>query len=125
MKIETLAFINDQLTGAGIQYEFGEWTSSTVPDPYWVGEYTEVEPTTEDGLQEISFMITGTSANSWLALETDKSKIENCFPRVEGKTAILGKTGVAVFYADALIVPVEDAAFKRIQVNLTIKEWSD
>ena len=56
MTKESLAFINDILTEADINYEFMEWTSDVVY-PYWVGEYTESEPLNEDGMQESTFMI--------------------------------------------------------------------
>ena len=125
MTIESLKFIADRLQDAGINYEFAEWTSDPVPDSYWVGEYTEEEPMNEDGLQQSTMLLTGTSAGSWLGLENDKAKIENCFSKICGKTAILPSgSGIAVFYATALVVPTGDATLKRLQVNLTVKEWS-
>lgn len=124
MKIETLEFINTSLINAGIDYEFGEWTSNTVPSPYFVGEYEEIEPDTEDGLQEISFLLTGTTRGSWLELETAKTIIEKLFSKTVGKTAILDSAGVAVFYDRALIIPTGDAELKRMEIRLNIKEWS-
>ena len=119
MTIESLQFIEDQLSGAGIGYEFGRWSSDVIPDPYWVGEYTETVPLTEDGLHESTMILTGTGT-SWLGLENDKAKIEKTF----GKTAILpGGTGLAVFYSGGFIIPTGDAALKRIQINLSVKEW--
>lgn len=124
MKIETLEFINTSLINAGINYEFGEWTSNAVPSPYFVGEYEEIESDTEDGLQEISFLLTGTTRGSWIELETAKTIIEKLFSKTVGKTAILDQTGIAVFYDRALIVPTGDAELKRMEIRLTIKEWS-
>lgn len=124
MKIEVLKFISDTLTDGGINYEFGEWTSETVPSPYWVGEYEEIEPETEDGLQETSFLLTGTGRNTWFELEVARQKIEKLFSKTTGKTAILDESGVAIFYDRALIVPTGDAELKRIEIRLTIKEWS-
>lgn len=124
MKIETLQFINDSLTSAGINYEFGEWTANTVPSPYFVGEYEEIEPNTEDGLQEISFLLTGFTRGPRLELEQAKTTIEKLFSKTIGKTAILNSVGIAVYYDRALIVPTGDAELKRMEIRLTIKEWS-
>lgn len=122
MSIAALKFISDTLDSLNINYQFGEWSTNPVPDPYFVGEYTESESITreENGLQEITFMLTGTGTN-WLALEQAKASIENNI----SKTAILPNgNGIAVFYAGALMIPTGDAELKRIQINLTIKEWS-
>lgn len=120
MTIESLSYITDQLSAAGISYEFGQWSSDEIPDPYWVGEYTESEPITEDGLHESTMILTGTSAGTWLGLESDKAKIEKTF----GKTAILPSgNGLAVFYSGSYIIPTGDAVLKRIQINLSVKEW--
>lgn len=124
MKIETLQFINDSLSTAGIPYEFGEWTANAVPSPYFVGEYEEIEPNTEDGLQEISFLLTGFTRGPWLELEQAKTTIEKLFSKTIGKTAILNGVGIAVYYDRALIVPTGDAELKRMEIRLTIKEWS-
>lgn len=121
MSIAALKYISDELDALNINYQFAEWTTDPVPNPYFVGEYTESDSPTkdEDGLQEITFILTGTGT-TWFALEEAKSKIENNF----SKTAILPNgNGIAVFYSGSLIVPTGDAELKRIQINLTIKEW--
>lgn len=122
MSISALKFISDELEALSIDYEFGGWTSDPVPDPYFVGEYTEPESMTkeENGFQEMTFMLTGTG-RTWFELEQVKNTIENNI----SKTAILPNgNGIAVFYAGSLIVPTGDAELKRIQINLNIKEWS-
>lgn len=125
MTDEALKFISDGLTAASINYEFGEWATNPVPDPYFVGEYIESPSTNEDGLQEATFILTGTGRSSWLALEQAKAIIEQLFNQISGKTAILPNgNGIAVFYSDSSIVPTGDAELKRIQINLSIKEWS-
>ena len=125
MTDETLKFISDGLTAVGINYEFGEWTTDPVPDPYFVGEYIESPSMNEDGLQEATLILTGTGRSSWLALEQAKAIIEQLFSQISGKTAILPNgNGIAVFYSDSSIVPTGDAELKRIQINLSIKEWS-
>lgn len=120
MTTESLAFINDILTEADINYEFMEWTSD-VAYPYWVGEYTESEPMNEDGMQESTFMITGTTDGSWLSLEEAKTTIER---KLCNQTVILPNgNGLAVFYSGSLVVPTGNEKMKRMQINLLIKEW--
>ena len=122
MSKAALSYISDTLTGLGIPYAFMEYESDTVPDIYFVGEYNEPESPTreEDGYQEMSFILTGTS-RSWLDLENAKALIEANITR----TAILPNgNGIAVFYGGAMPVPTGDAELRRIQINLIIKEWS-
>lgn len=124
MTMEVLNFISSNLEQIGIDYEFEEWTSDPVPEPYFVGEYSESPPMDESGLQEVTFILTGT-ARTWILLEIAKSKIEKLFSKVTGKTAILeNHSGIAIFYSNSFPVPTGDAELKRIQINLTIKEWS-
>ena len=116
----TLKHIRDNLAMAGINYEFGEWTDDLVY-PYWVGEYQESPRMTEDGLCEATFILNGFSRGKYLDLENDKETIEKLFTY---STAILEDgTGVSIEYDRALIVPTGDAELKRMQINLSIKEW--
>jgi hypothetical protein len=122
--MQVLKLVSDAMTSLGIEYSFAEYTKKPVIYPYFVGEYQETESTTEDGLQETTFMLTGFSRDSWLTLEEAKEKIENRFNKVSGYTVIADNgSGVAVFYADSMIVPTGDAELKRIQINLSVKEW--
>jgi 4-diphosphocytidyl-2C-methyl-D-erythritol kinase len=117
-----LKYINEVLEALDINYEFGEWTKNEIPDPYWVGEYNEVDGNEkeENGFQETTFILTGTG-QTWIGLQNDKSTIEKNI----SKTAILSdQTGIAVFYSASMIIPTGDAELKRIQINLQIKEWS-
>lgn len=125
MTTAVLKFINDAMTSEHISYEFMEFTSDVASvGSYWVGSYSEVTPEFEDGEQETQFILTGTTKGSWLELEQTKDKIENLFPMVGGRTAILDNgSGVAVFYGNAFPVPTGDDFLKRLQINLIIKEW--
>lgn len=121
MSISALKFISEKLERLKIPYAFEEWTANEVPDPYFVGEYNEVESTEreENGYQETTFILTGTG-RKWLGLEQSKEIIENNIT----ETAILPNgNGIAVFYSNSFPVPTGDAELKRIQINLTIKEW--
>lgn len=124
MSIAALKIISDSMQSLGSNYEFGAWTSEKVY-PYWVGEYQETPSLNEDGMQETTFILTGFARGKWLELEEEKEKIENYFPKVEGKTVIADNgSAVAVFYGSSLVIPTGDAELKKIQVNLSIKEWS-
>lgn len=124
MSIQALNAIKDGMKALGINYEYGTWTKKVVY-PYFVGEYQEVPPSSEDGMQETSFLLTGFTRGSWLDLEEAKKKIMNHFNKVGGNIVIADDgTAVAIFYDNSLIVPTGDAELKRIQINLTIKEWS-
>ena len=124
MSKNLLKVVSDGMAELGLEYEFGEYTKEPIVYPYFVGEYTETEPTTEDGLQETTFMLSGFSRGTWLTLENAKAKIENYFNKVYGKTVMVGDgSAVAVFYGSSLIVPTGDEELKKIQINLQCKEW--
>ena len=124
MSKQVLKIISNAMIDLGLEYGFGEYSADPVVYPYFVGEYTETESTTEDGLQETSFLLTGFSRESWQALEDAKERIESFFNQVSGKTVIADNgSAVAIFYADSMIVPTGDAELKSIQINLSIKEW--
>ena len=124
MTDESLKFISDTLESAGINYEFGEYTSE-LQYPYFVGEYAETDVENEDGMQETTFILSGFSRDTWLTLEKAKKTIKKLFPQIEGKTAILESgSGIAVFFARSNNIPTGDYQLKRLEINLTIKEWS-
>lgn len=124
MSIQALTAVKDGMKAIGINYEFGTWTKDVVY-PYFTGEYQETPPTSENGMQETTFLLTGFTRGTWLELEEAKEKIKNYFNKVSGKTVIAEDgSAVAIFYEHSLIVPTGDAELKRIQINLSIKEWS-
>ena len=124
MAKNALKIISDAMRDLHLNYRFMEW--KTKPSyPYFTGEYQESEPTTEDGLQETTFILNGFSRESWEALEDAKESIQNYFNKVSGKTVIAEDgSAVAVFYLTSTVIPTGDAELKRIQINLEIKEWS-
>lgn len=131
MSIEALKIIADAMSEMGLHYDFMEWTSAPVY-PYFTGEYQEVEALNEDGMQETAFILNGFSRDdeengisAYLSLENAKEKIRSYFPNVGGKVVITATgAAVAIFYANSLNIPTGDAELKRLQINLTIKEWS-
>lgn len=120
MNAEVLKLIDQTLTESGINYEFMEWNSNIVY-PYFTGEYSEQEPTTEDGMIETTFILNGFTRKTWSGLEQAKDTIIGLFSDLY---AILDSDqGVAISYAGSLVIPTEDSELKRIQINLKIKEW--
>lgn len=125
MSKNVLKIVSDAMKALGIEYGLGVYAGNPVVYPYFVGEYTESEATTEDGLQESTFLLTGFSRDSWLTLENAKERIQDYFDKVSGKVVMADNgSAVAIFYAYALIVPTGDAELKSIQIQLSVKEWS-
>lgn len=117
-----LKYINDCLDGAGVPYEFMVWTKG-LSFPFFTGEYTEEIPFSEDGLEQGTFILTGTTNSSWYELETYKETIRNLFPDT-AETAILDNgSGVAVSFSNSFPVPTGEQGLHRIQINLNYKEW--
>ena len=58
MTVEGLNYVNNLMESLNIPYEFMEWTSD-IPETYWIGEYQEIEPLNEDGMEECNFILTG------------------------------------------------------------------
>lgn len=122
MSKKALEIISNAMDALEINYEFMEWNGE--PEyPYFVGEYQESEPLYEDGMQDTTFILTGFSRGSWDALENAKEKIENHFNKVSGYVVNAKGLALAIFYANSLVVPTGDAELKKIQINLSIKEW--
>ena len=122
MTTECLKYLSEVLNTL-IPYEFMQWTGK-VKYPYWVGEYTEVIPVQEDGLQESTFILTGTTKGSWLELEKAKDKIQNKFPSIDGHgTTLDDGSGVVIFFSNSFPVPTGQDDLKRMQINLSIKQW--
>ena len=124
MSVNVLTAVDKGMKEAGLNYECGEWKSDIVY-PYWVGEYQELNPLNEDGMHETSFILTGFTRGSRLELEREKDKIKKIFPQCGGYKAIADDgSAVAIFYSGCLAnVSTGDAELKKIEVNLTIKEW--
>ena len=122
MTIEGLGFITNCFAELGIPYEFMEWTQE-LSVPFFVGEYTEIESSNEDGLEEGTFILTGTTTNNYMELESVKEQIKNYFG-YEGITVILESgSAIAVSYSTAFSIPIDENEMRRIQINLNIKEW--
>lgn len=119
---QALGTISVKLNEIGVPYEFMQWTSP-VEDRYWVGEFTEVPTYSEDGYEETTFILTGTTRKSWLTLMQDRNTIRNHFPTVNGFRVKTDNGAVVIYYENAFPVPTGEADLKRIQINLRIMAW--
>ena len=120
-----LGIIQNELASIGVPYEFMRWTSS-VQYPYFVGEYAELPPVTEDGYKETTFIITGTTntnEGTWLELEQFRAKIENHFDPIYGLRKSTDNGVSVIYYENSFPVPTGEADLKRLQINLKIKQW--
>ncbi len=123
--MDKLQFINEQMDILSVPYEFDEWTSK-VQYPYCVGEIVETEPTTEDGYEQSTFLLTCFNRGSegvLLKLEGIKAKIKKHFPSIYGLRAATESGAIAVYYGGADYIPTNEAGLKRLQINLIIKDW--
>ena len=119
---EALQTISTAMEALGLPYAFMVYNKAPLPPLYFVGEYTEIAGTTEDGRQEATFHLTGYTRGTWLELEQAKERIRKYF--YTSYTAVTGSgTGLAISYANALTLATNDAEIKRIQVNLNVQEW--
>ena len=122
MTSEPLKLISDGMAALGLNYAFERWKDKP-KYPYFTGEYLEEESTSEDGMQQCDFILTGITRGSWRDLETAKEKIENYFYR-DGRTAIASNgNAVVVFYSRSDVIPSGDAELKKIEIRLKAKEW--
>lgn len=120
--MNVLGIIAGEMRTIGVPYEFMRWTG-TVPDEYFIGEYSEFVGNSEDGARETTMIITGTTRGSWAVLEEYRERIRKHFSAVYGLRMPTDDGAVAIFYGNAFPVPTDEADLKRIQINLQIKEW--
>lgn len=121
MTTAVLEAVSAGMAAISVNYAFMEWKDAPAY-PYFVGEYQEIEPYTEDGQQDCDFILTGFTRGSWSDLEAAKEKIENYFNRIDGHI-VIASGAVAIFYAYSFAIPTGDAELKKIEIHLTIKEW--
>ena len=121
--MDTLKFINDQMALIEVPYEFGQW-SSDVTYPYWVGEKPSGENyLAEDGSVETKFLITGFHRGKLVDLMKIADKIRKHFNPIYGLRSKTGSGSIAVFFDCSFPIPTGEADLKKLQINLTIKEW--
>lgn len=119
---KALGIVKTELEKIDVPYEFMQWTS-TVNDRYWVGEYSETPTDTEDGYEEMTLILTGTTRNAWMTLMDDRTKIKDHFSKIGGLRISTENGTVVIFYNDSFPIYTGEAELKRIQINLEIKAW--
>ena len=128
MSKAVLKTIKESMKELGINYQFKKWKGHP-KYPYFVGSYQEVPTPGEDGMQETSFILTGFArsdgkVDAVLQLEEANQTIKNYFNTGKVVTTDSGSV-VAIFYANTFgDLPTGDAELEKIEINLTIKEWS-
>ena len=121
--MDKLKFINDEMTLIEVPYEFGQW-SSEITYPYFVGEQTSPEEyTAEDGSEQSTILVTGFHRGKLIDLIKIKDKIKGHFSPVHGLRSKTDSGSIAVFFNGFFVVPTGDPELKKIQINLTVKEW--
>lgn len=128
MSKAVLKTIKDSMKEIGVNYQFKKWKGHPTY-PYFVGSYQEIPAVNEDGMQETSFILTGFARSDGkvdgvLLLEEAKETIKKYFNTGKVVTTDSG-SAVAIFYANTFgDLPTGDAELEKIEINLTIKEWS-
>ena len=117
---EIMGIVADAMESIGLRYDYEEW-GGEVEYPYFVGHMTETEPTTEDGEQGATFLITGWSRASFLELRKAANAIRDALDGKRGATK--SGNGYAVWYAGSTDVPTDKPELKSIQINLNAKIW--
>lgn len=118
-----LGFIGEQLNNVlSVPYEFGQWNSD-IQYPYFVGEITEEPITQEDGFEQSTLLLTGFHRGALIDLEKIKERIKRHFDPIYGLRDSDEDGAIIVLYDGAFYIPTGEADLKKIQINLTIKEW--
>lgn len=121
--MDKFKFISEQMDRIGVPYEFGMW-SSAVQYPYFVGEQPSPETyPAEDGSEESVILLTGFHRGALADLMQFKEKIKKHFSPIHGLRSATDSGSIAVFFDGFFPIPTGEADLKKIQINLTIKEW--
>jgi hypothetical protein len=120
--MDKMKFIEEQMTALEIPYELMEWTAD-VTYPYFVGEFSETEPISEDGAETSTLLLTGFHRGPYADLLEIKEKLKRHFDPIYGARARTEHGSIAVFYSNAFFVHSGEADLKKIQINISVKEW--
>lgn len=129
MMKKMLKYIADGMKVAGVHYYLTQNKSRKITYPYFVGELIPVTPITEDGGNEFTLILDGFNRESAVTSGTlfelleEAEKIEDTFPGVEGRTAVIDNQAIAVFYCSAVPIESDEEQLQRLQITLTVKTW--
>ncbi len=117
--VELLQMIGEKLEGAGIPYEYEEWTQP-VSYPYFVGSFMESDYRYEDGCTAGTFTLDGWSRGSKLALLEASDKIKTIFQDLQ---EIQGNRLFHIRYGGSLPVPTGEDDLFKVTITLFTNEW--
>lgn len=121
MTEQALNKINEILTETGVDYAFMRYHGDFGSHPYWVGEYSESEEMFEGGRTDHDFILTGTTEGSWNDLLMEAYGIKDKL--LNYKTVLANGHGLSITYERLITIPQDNEFIKRVQINLTIREW--
>lgn len=120
--MDKLKFIDEQMGILDIPYNFGLWKDA-IKYPYFVGEITEEETATEDGMEQATLILSGFNRGDFITLENAKEKIKNHFDPICGLRVETESGAIVAFFDTSFYVPTNEAELQRIQINIRIKQW--
>lgn len=119
MTINGMEYVTKVMNELNLPFAFYEWLEEP-PETYFVAETCqEVEPVDESGLQETVIILGGFTKGSYMELEQAKERLK----KIDRNEILSSGMGVALYYSSGDNVPLDNSDYKKIQVNLTLKEW--
>lgn len=119
---EVLKVICELMKSLQLNYEFGRMSKSPPEYPYWVGDYTESEPYTEDGEENATIILTGFARGQYITLEKQKEIIKDFF-KYGVKQVTENGTSISISTSNIINIPIDDIDLKKCQINLSVKFW--
>lgn len=121
MITEALNVIKDELRKIGVNYKFFRW-QGTVKYPYFVGEISTDDFADENGYQSGTFFLNGFTRGEVFDLLEISEKIKQHF--ADFRCISESGSGISITFAASTVIAQDDAELKRIQITLSLKDWS-
>jgi hypothetical protein len=119
MTTNGMEYIVKAMSELDLPFAFYEWVEAP-PETYFVAETCqEVDPVDESGRQETVIILGGFTKGSYMELEQAKDRLK----KIDRSEILSDGMGVALYYNTSNNVPLDNSDYKKIQVNLTLKEW--
>lgn len=116
-----LGALDKLLTDNGINYTL-DLANDVVTFPFWEGDYQEIDSSDEQGYHEYVFTLTGTNKGTYSRLIKDLEIIRKI--TMNHTEMLESGHGIAFYYEHMQMIPSQDERIKRMEITLTIKEWS-
>jgi hypothetical protein len=129
--LEVLNALNTHLSEhLKLNYEFGQMSESPPKYPYWVGDYTETESLTEDGVEYPTIILSGFARGNFIEFEEQKERIKEYFKfgtsdlmTVTLPDQTTSKVSVNIWFNSSTNIPDDNLDLKRCQIYLNTKIW--